>query len=118
MQYLLLGESMKFSAMVKCLRHAAMAAAIGSTMFFNTQAFAVNVNTASFEVLQNVKGIGPTRAKAIIEERDRNGAYVNGDDLSARVRGIGDKTLEKMTLSGLTFDGTEPMTRAKSAKMK
>lgn len=91
---------------------------LGAALWIHTPSFAVNINAASFEVLQNVKGIGPTRAKAIIEERDKNGAFINSEDLSIRVRGIGDKTVEKMTQSGLTFDATEPLTRSRSAKIK
>ena len=94
------------------------ALALGSAILFGPSAFAVNINSASAEILQNVKGIGPARAKAIVEERERNGAYVSAEDLSIRIRGIGEKTIEKMTESGLTFDGVEPMTRARSIRIK
>ena len=75
------------------------ALALGSAILFGPSAFAVNINSASAEILQNVKGIGPARAKAIVEERERNGAYVSAE-------------------SGLTFDGVEPMTRARSIRIK
>jgi competence protein ComEA len=91
---------------------------IGSAILLGSLAHAVNINTATVEILQNVKGIGPARAKAIVEERERNGAFVNAEDLSIRIRGIGEKTVEKMTESGLTFDSSEPISRAKSIRMK
>jgi competence protein ComEA len=102
----------------KSLRHSLMAVALGSVMLLSAPAYAVNINSASVEILQNVKGIGPARAKAIVEERERNGAYVSSEDLNIRIKGIGTKTIEKMTESGLTFDGVEPMTRSKSIKIK
>ena len=43
---------------------------------------------------------------------------MSAEDLSIRIRGIGEKTIEKMTESGLTFDGVEPMTRARSIRIK
>lgn len=94
------------------------AAVLGASLLFGAPAYAFNINSATVEILQNVKGIGPARAKAIVEERERNGAFVSAEDLSIRIRGIGEKTVEKMTESGLTFDGVEPITRAKSIRMK
>ena len=94
------------------------AAVLGASILFGAPVFAVNINSATVEILQNVKGIGPARAKAIVEERERNGAFVSAEDLSIRIRGIGEKTVEKMTESGLTFEGVEPITRAKSIRMK
>jgi hypothetical protein len=43
---------------------------------------------------------------------------VSSEDLNIRIKGIGQKTVEKMSESGLTFDGVEPLSRAKSIKMK
>ncbi|BBI62872.1 hypothetical protein HSBAA_41780 [Vreelandella sulfidaeris] len=40
-------------------------------------------------------GIGPSRADAIIEERETNGAFESADDL-ARVSGIGPATVDRM----------------------
>jgi competence protein ComEA len=109
---------MKSKQIFQRVRSGLAALVVGSALLIQGPVFAVNVNSANVEVLQNVKGIGPTRARAIIEERERNGLFVSAEDLSTRVRGIGDKTVEKMTASGLTFDGTETMTRARSAKTK
>jgi competence protein ComEA len=102
----------------KKLQQGLLAIALGASLLMMAPAQAVNINSASPEVLQNIKGIGPSRAKAIVDERERNGAYVSAEDLDARIKGIGQKTIDKMTQSGLTFDATETMTRAKSSRVK
>jgi competence protein ComEA len=48
----------------------------------------INVNTATAEQLEALPGIGPTLAAAIVQERERNGAFRSVDDLD-RVPGIG-----------------------------
>jgi len=55
----------------------------------------INVNTADAELLVELPGIGPSRAEAIIEEREANGPFENADDL-ARVSGIGTATVDRM----------------------
>lgn len=35
----------------------------------------VNINTATQSELESVKGLGPSKAKAIIAYRDKNGAF-------------------------------------------
>ncbi|MCE9680932.1 ComEA family DNA-binding protein [Halomonas alkalisoli] len=53
----------------------------------------INVNTADAELLAELPGIGPSRAEAIIEEREANGGFESADDLT-RVSGIGPATVE------------------------
>lgn len=55
----------------------------------------VNLNTASAAELTALKGIGPAKARAIIEHREQNGEFKSVDDLKL-VRGIGDKMLEQL----------------------
>jgi competence protein ComEA len=55
----------------------------------------VNVNTASAVDLAAIKGIGPAKAQAIVEYREKNGGFKTIDDLKA-VRGIGDKMVEQL----------------------
>ncbi|MFC7369847.1 MULTISPECIES: ComEA family DNA-binding protein [Vreelandella] len=55
----------------------------------------ININTADAELLAELPGIGPSRAAAIIEERDNNGTFVDADDLT-RVSGIGPATVDQM----------------------
>lgn len=66
---------------------------------------AVNVNTATQDELQTLDGIGPVRAKAIIDYRTKNGPFKSIDDLQ-KVPGIGESTLSSikkdLTLTGKT----------------
>ncbi|WP_372972691.1 ComEA family DNA-binding protein [Marinobacter sp.] len=57
-------------------------------------ASAININTASAEELTTLEGIGESKALAIVADRDTNGPFESGDDLT-RVRGIGDATVAK-----------------------
>lgn len=54
----------------------------------------VNLNTASLEELCTLSGIGEVKARAILEWRKANGAFVSIEDIT-KVKGIGAKTLEK-----------------------
>lgn len=54
----------------------------------------VNINTATAAELTQLEGIGDTKALAIVADRDANGPFASEGDL-ARVRGIGDITVEK-----------------------
>ncbi len=64
-------------------------------------AAAVDVNIATTQQLQEVKGIGPKMARVIIDERERGGRFASIDDLSERVKGIGPKKAASMQSSGL-----------------
>ncbi|MCZ8132650.1 MAG: ComEA family DNA-binding protein [Steroidobacteraceae bacterium] len=55
----------------------------------------VNVNTADAQTLaRELQGIGLAKAQAIVAHREKHGAFRSIADL-ARVRGIGEKTLER-----------------------
>lgn len=56
----------------------------------------VAVNRASVEELEALPGVGPALARAIVEERNRNGPFRNAADL-ARVRGIGPVLVSRLT---------------------
>ncbi|WP_311062779.1 ComEA family DNA-binding protein [Halomonas sp. DWK9] len=62
----------------------------------------INVNSADAELLAELPGVGPSRAAAIIEERENNGAFTDADDLT-RVSGIGPATVDRMR-EQITFD--------------
>lgn len=63
---------------------------------------AVDVNTAGEDALLGIKGIGPARAKAILDERSAHGPFKNADDLASRVKGMGGHTVERLQKEGLT----------------
>ncbi|NLO84689.1 MAG: ComEA family DNA-binding protein [Clostridiales bacterium] len=68
---------------------------MGEVMQVQIPSGTVNVNTADVEELQTISGIGKELASRIINERERNGAFVYPEDLLT-VKGIGTKTLEKL----------------------
>jgi competence protein ComEA len=79
-------------------------------------AAAVEVNTADQAALESVKGIGPVHAKAILDERAKNGPFKNADDLATRVKGLGQKSVENLEAAGLTVNGSAaPPTGAKTS---
>lgn len=55
----------------------------------------VNINSASQAELETLPGIGPSKAKAIIDYRLKNGPFIRIEDLD-KVSGIGPKTLETL----------------------
>ena len=52
----------------------------------------VNINTADASGLQQISGIGPSKAQKIIAYREQNGKFKSVEDLT-NVSGIGEKTL-------------------------
>ena len=55
----------------------------------------ININKADGQELQNLPGIGPAKAAAIIEYRNASGPFKTIEDLK-NISGIGDKTFEKL----------------------
>jgi competence protein ComEA len=55
----------------------------------------VNINTADEATLMTLDGIGESKAKAILEYRQKNGPFKSVDDLT-KVKGIGDKILAQL----------------------
>ncbi len=65
------------------------------SLFFISDAFAIDINTADASALTSFNGVGPATAKKIVAYREANGPFASCDDLT-KVKGIGAKTLEKI----------------------
>jgi competence protein ComEA len=59
------------------------------------QPLIVNINTAGDDELDELPGVGPSTAQAIIEHREANGMFRSVDELED-VSGIGPKTLQEI----------------------
>ncbi|TAM52869.1 MAG: competence protein ComE [Paraburkholderia sp.] len=70
--------------------------------FVSFFAHAVDVNAADEAGLRAIKGIGPAKARAIVEERATGGPFMDAGDLSRRVKGMGGQTVERLRAEGLT----------------
>jgi competence protein ComEA len=80
----------------------ALALSIGS-------AFAsVDVNTANADALRGIKGIGPAKAKSILDERQAHGPFKDANDLGTRVKGLGGKAVQRLEAEGLTIGTAAP----------
>ncbi len=67
---------------------------------------AVNINTATPGELDGVKGIGPSKAQAIVDYRSKNGPFKSLDDLK-NVKGFGEKSIAKLKGELSVSGGTE-----------
>ncbi|NGZ87768.1 ComEA family DNA-binding protein [Duganella aceris] len=84
------------------IRKLLLAVAMVATMGL---AFAqVDVNKADQAALDSVKGIGPAKSKAILEER-KKGEFKDWADFESRVKGIGGKNAIKLSEAGLQVNG-------------
>lgn len=82
-----------------------LVASIAGLFLLSTYAVAqVEVNSADQTALESVRGLGPSKAKAILAECKKNGPFKDANDLHTRVKGIGEKTVERMMQNGLTIN--------------
>jgi competence protein ComEA len=94
----------------KILVTAAMLAAFGHAYA------AVDVNTANEDALRTIKGIGPAKAKSILDEREAHGPYKDPSDLAKRVKGLGGHTVERLQAEGLAVGASAPVAAASGAQ--
>ena len=66
---------------------------LSNTTPSNSKQGTVNINTATLEELQTIKGIGKKKAEAILQYRKEHGSFRTKEDL-LQVKGIGKKALE------------------------
>lgn len=64
----------------------------------------VDVNKADAAALDSIRGLGPAKTKAILEER-KKGEFKDWADLQQRVKGIGEKNSVKLSEAGLQVNG-------------
>lgn len=55
----------------------------------------ININTADYEKLQQITGVGEVIAQRIIDYRNQNGPFQHIEDIK-NIKGIGDATFGKM----------------------
>lgn len=63
--------------------------------FSNPVFSSVDINTATQSELETLKGIGPAKAKAIVEYRNQVGQFKSVNELT-QVKGIGTSTIQKL----------------------
>ncbi len=70
----------------------------------------IDINRADATALEQLHGIGPAKAQAIVEFREANGPFLQVEDL-AKVKGIGLRTVEQnrsvMTVGGEPVASTD-----------
>jgi competence protein ComEA len=82
--------------------------------FAGFAAAAVDLNSATVAELEAVKGIGPAKAKAIVDHREKNGPFKSVDDLK-NVKGFGAKSVEKLRAELTTGASAPPPAPAPAA---
>ena len=55
----------------------------------------VNINLAGVDELDELPGVGPATAQAIVDDREENGSFSSIEDIM-RVSGIGEAKFERM----------------------
>ncbi|WEG14209.1 helix-hairpin-helix domain-containing protein [Pullulanibacillus sp. KACC 23026] len=66
-----------------------------TTSSSSTTSTLVHLNSATEADIETIPGIGPAKAKAILDYREQNGPFKTIEDLG-NVSGIGDKTIERL----------------------
>ena len=89
---------------------AALFALIAATAFA-----AVDINKANQAELESVKGIGPSIAGKMLDERKKS-PFKDWSDMVSRVKGIGEGNATKFSTAGLTVNGQGYKSAAAPAK--
>ncbi len=79
-------------------------------------AFAVvDINTANQQQLEAINGLGPAKAKAIIDYRSKSGPFKSVDDIK-KVPGIKDGVFKQIKADISVGSGAAPKTAAPAVK--
>ncbi|MGI4812635.1 MAG: ComEA family DNA-binding protein [Janthinobacterium lividum] len=74
-----------------------------------------NVNTADEAALQSVSGLGASKAETIVAERNAHGPFKDADDLAARIKGLGEKSVKRLQEHGLEITAPAPVKGTRKA---
>ena len=85
----------RFLLVLSCALIPFVAAQVRAETKHAPPAHSVDLNSATVEQLQQVPGIGPTTAKAIVNFRQKSGLFQKVEDLLA-IKGISKARFEKM----------------------
>lgn len=58
--------------------------------------FPIGINSATYDEIKSIPGIGPSTAKLILKYREENGTIVSLEELLS-IEGIGEKTIELLS---------------------
>lgn len=87
-------------------RASIIVALAGALLSLSALAGPVDINTADAKTLaRELKGIGLSRAQAIVDYREKNGPFKSADDL-AKVKGVGMKVVDE-NRSNIRIEKTE-----------
>lgn len=85
-------------------------------IFISSAYAAVNINTATQAELETLQGIGPVKAKAIVDYRKKNGPFKSPGELE-KVNGIGPATMKQLR-KDITVGGTSTVKKESKAAAK
>lgn len=96
--------------MMKKLILAALASLISVCAFAT-----VDINTASQQQLEAINGLGPAKAKAIVDYRSKSGPFKSVEDIK-KVPGIKDGVFKQIKSEISVVSGAAPKAAAQPAK--
>ena len=102
----LIGQAFAVQARQRLSRRTSVVSVLAG-LGLSLSAQALDLNTATAEQLQDLRGVGPRTAQIIVQERNRAGRFESLEDLSDRVRGIGPKRIQALQAAGLRVLGAE-----------
>ena len=79
----------------------------------------IDINQASLEKLQELYRVGPIIAERIIKEREANGPFESLENVAARVKGLGPRTISHWAdVTYLDYAGAEEISPEREAELR